>query len=316
MSPPPQVSVVMPTHNRVDVMRVTLAAVLAQRGVDLEVLVVDDGSSDDTAQVMASADDPRVRLLRHEEPRGVGAARNTGIAAARGAWVAPTDDDDLWAPDKLATQLAVAEAEGRGWVFSQAVQFLPGPTPWVVSRPRPPEEVAARLPYDDVVPGGGSNVMFRRELADEFGGFDPALPLLGDWEMWMRLLRSGLPAVVPDHHVGYRLHTSNMSLTKAEQVDRELAIVDERHRDLRDGRPLDPSPVYRWLAVTYWRSGQRREERRMYLRALRAGDRSSAARALRTLVPVHQLRRRDVDWPEGAEAWLRDALQARYPEVG
>ena len=98
----PEVSVVVPTHNRSGLLAQTLHSVLWQRGVDLEVLVVDDGSADDTAEMVAGLADPRIRLLRHDHPQGVSAARNRGVAAASGRWLAFCDDDDLWAPDKLA----------------------------------------------------------------------------------------------------------------------------------------------------------------------------------------------------------------------
>lgn len=312
----PEVSVVMPTHNRSDIMLATLASVLAQRGVDLEVVVVDDGSHDDTPAVLAAVEDERVRVLRHDEPRGVGNARNTGIEAARGEWVAPLDDDDLWAPEKLAAQLAELRSTGRHWAVSLAVQFLlPGPSPWVVSSPRTPEGIAADLLHQNAVPGGGSGVLARRAAVLDAGGFDPDLPLLGDWDMWLKLLRSGPPAVVNHHHVAYRLHPQNMSARNAEQVFDELAVVDERYRDLRGGRPLAPIDTYRWFGVTCWRSGDRRAARRWYLRALRAGDRSAAVRVARTFIPVQRLRRADETWPEGVLEWLAPALDARPPMV-
>src|SRR6476620_10544907 len=99
----PLVSVVVPNHNRARLLSRTLQSILAQQMGDLEVAVVDNGSTADTASVAAAAD-PRVVVLRNEAPAGVSAARNRGIAAARGAWLAFCDDDDLWSPEKLAHQ--------------------------------------------------------------------------------------------------------------------------------------------------------------------------------------------------------------------
>ena len=123
--PAPEVSVVVPTHDRGDLLTRTLRTILWQRDVDLEVLVVDDGGPDPAvaAHVVAELADDRVVLARNAVPAGVSAARNRGIAAARGAWVAFCDDDDLWAPDKLALQLAAAHRSGRGWVYSGAVKI-------------------------------------------------------------------------------------------------------------------------------------------------------------------------------------------------
>lgn len=308
----PEVSVVVPTHDRSELMLATLASALAQRDVDIEVVVVDDGSSDDTLEVLAQVDDDRVRVVRHGSSLGVGAARNTGIREALGEWVAPLDDDDLWAPGKLAAQLAAARASGRGWVVCLAVQFLlPGPVPWVASGPRSPESLSAALPHRNAVPGGGSGVLARREVVLAQGGFDRDLSLLGDWDMWLKLLRTGPPAVVNEHLVGYRLHPQNMSARNADRVFSELAVIEDRYRDLREGRPLKPVDTFRWFGMTAWRGGDRAAARRWYLRGARLGDRTSAVKVVRSLVPVERLRRHTTTWPEGVLDWLVPALGAR-----
>src|SRR3954469_4879731 len=113
-----RVSVVVPTRNRSRLLAATLRSVLRQRAVDLEVIVVDEGSTDDTGAVIAGLRDPRIRIVRHDVPRGVSRARNRGAEEARGDWVAFVDDDDLWAPDKLARQVQAALAAGRDWVYT------------------------------------------------------------------------------------------------------------------------------------------------------------------------------------------------------
>src|SRR5213592_4830183 len=113
MPPGPEVSVVIPTHSRWDLLSTAaLPAALAQEAVVLEIVIVDDGSTDSTAERLAEITDTRVRVIRHERARGVAQARNAGIGAARGTWIALLDDDDLWAPDKLRTQLDTATSEG------------------------------------------------------------------------------------------------------------------------------------------------------------------------------------------------------------
>jgi glycosyltransferase involved in cell wall biosynthesis len=99
------VTVVIPTHNRKELLDRTLRSVLAQEDVDLSVVVVDDGSADGTEAFVQALADPRVSVVRHPEARGVSAARNTGIARATTTWLAFVDDDDLWAPTKLRAQL-------------------------------------------------------------------------------------------------------------------------------------------------------------------------------------------------------------------
>jgi glycosyltransferase involved in cell wall biosynthesis len=169
----PDVSVVVPTHNRSGLLAQTLRSVLWQRGVDLEVLVVDDGSTDDTAAVVAALNDPRVRLLRHGTPRGVSAARNRGVAAAGGRWLAFCDDDDLWAPDKLARQLAAAQATGRSWVYAgevhidlggQVVGGAVGAVPVALPVDLQPDQRLAFLREDGSVELGGDGLQRLRLL--------------------------------------------------------------------------------------------------------------------------------------------------------
>src|SRR4030095_8630203 len=111
------VSVVVPTRNRSTLLSMTLRSVLRQQQVELEVIVIDEASTDDTAAMLATLGDPRVRVIHHDRPLGVSAARNRGAAEAHGEWLAFVDDDDLWAPDKLARQIQAAETAGRDWAY-------------------------------------------------------------------------------------------------------------------------------------------------------------------------------------------------------
>src|ERR1044072_2596739 len=117
----PNVSVVIPTRNRCALLARALATVLGQRGVEVEVFVVDEGSSDGTADFVRGLGDPRVTLVRHATPHGVAAARNVGIERARAPWIAFLDDDDFWAPEKLVSQLAAAGRIGADWAVAGAV---------------------------------------------------------------------------------------------------------------------------------------------------------------------------------------------------
>src|SRR5437867_10989586 len=171
------VSVVIHTRNRRTILARGLHTVLAQHDVNLEVVVVDEASEDGTADLVRGLSDPRVELVRHDAPRGVAAARNAGLARARAPWVAFLDDDDLWAPTKLALQLAAAPAVGASWVcvgavvVNEALRIVSG-TP-----PTNSCDVAKLLAFN-VVPGGGSGLMVRTALVRSVGGFDTALSIL------------------------------------------------------------------------------------------------------------------------------------------
>ncbi|MDK3256763.1 glycosyltransferase family 2 protein [Blastococcus capsensis] len=309
----PSVSVVIPTKNRRMLLRTSLAGVLAQRDVDLEVVVVDDGSTDGTADALTAMGDPRVRVLRHPASQGVVAARNRGLAASTGDWVAFCDDDDLWAPDKLVQQLAAAARSGRAWAVGGAVGFESDGAVLYATTPAPDDELAAQLPWRNAVPGGCSNVVARRRLLEEAGGFDPRFRVLADWELWIRLARHGAPASLPAAVVGYRMHGSNMS-TSSEGVLEELRLVETLSADLRDGRRLDPGWFHYWMATSMLRGGDSRGAAGAFWRAASLRRPAPLLRALVSLtVPVRGRalarrvkNRRSVPLP--TPPWLADLL--------
>src|SRR5687768_2167215 len=115
------VTVVIPTRNRPDLLRLTLTSVLRQHDVPLQVIVVDDASTEDVTGVVSSFADPRVRIARQDIRKGVSAARNRGAKEATTDWVAFCDDDDVWSPEKLSRQLGAACSAGRDWAYAGCV---------------------------------------------------------------------------------------------------------------------------------------------------------------------------------------------------
>jgi glycosyltransferase involved in cell wall biosynthesis len=299
----PDISVVIPTRNRRELLALTLRTVCEQKDVDLEVIVVDDGSEDDAAaDVVAERADSRVRLIRNPTSQGVSATRNRGITAAVGQWVALCDDDDLWAPEKLKEQLRAAHRSGRSWVYAGAVKIdaalrLIGGEP-----PPPPEIVHRRLPGWTLVPGGCSGVIAKRDLVVEVGGFDPSLVNLADWDLWSRLAQQGLPAWAPLPLVGYRIHNGSSSRDTS-LVLRELAIIDGRY-----GHQVDRAAVHHYLAWVSLRAGRRGQAGKHFLRAAVHGDslaagRSVLALALRRLAGP-QRNSQHAAWQAQADRWL------------
>jgi glycosyltransferase involved in cell wall biosynthesis len=300
------VSVVVPTRNRADLLPLTVRSALGQRNVDLELVVVDDGSDDDTVRLVTHVDDPRVRLVRHERPCGVSAARNSGIAAARGRWVALLDDDDVWAPDKLATQLVAAGQVGRSWVYTGDVgvdgdlQVVSGAPPLA------PEQVMAALPHHNAVPAGASNVMATADLFARVGAFDPDLHNNEDWDMWLRLAADGPPACVPRPLVAYRLHPGNASRNMARMLA-ELEVIARRHMV-----PVDRAAHRRWAAWSELADGRRWRAVSHYMAAVRRGDVASLPRAAvatmlgRRVVDVRTRNSAGLPWAAEAQRWLDD----------
>ena len=159
-----QVSVVIPTRDRVDRLRRTLGCIRAQEGVDVEIIVVIDGSDDGTAEYLAGLDDARISVVCNESPLGVASARNAGFARCSEEWIAFCDDDDLWAPGKLRRQIiALREHPDALWCASGAVLVDDNLT--IIGGQPPPEEsdIYRILLQRNCIPGGGSGVVVSRE---------------------------------------------------------------------------------------------------------------------------------------------------------
>jgi glycosyltransferase involved in cell wall biosynthesis len=258
------VSVVVPTRDRERFLGQTLRAIGLQHAVDLEVIVVDDGSPPGQVDaVVAALQDDRFRVLRNTTAQGVSAARNRGIAAARGTWVAFCDDDDLWAGDKLHRQLDAAGDAWPGWIYTGSVNVNEAGRVVGGRLPLPPAQVVALLPQRNVVPGGGSGVMVHRRLLDRAGPFDPRLHNTEDWDLWVRLSRLETPRRVAAPMVGYRVHNTGSSL-----VTKQI-LVGAEEIERRYGGPLDRVTLYRHLGRLAARAGRPGEALHWYVRTAR-----------------------------------------------
>lgn len=193
----PRVTVIVPTYNSEVHLVQTLDSILAQSYQDLELIVVDDGSTDGTCAALAPYGE-RLRLLRQANA-GVSSARNRGLAAARGEFVCFVDHDDYWFEDKLALQLAEFERDpALGVVFSAFTPWLPDGDGRYAEPSSLRDQTAGldphwtgwvyhRLLIDNWVLT--SSALVRRSVLDQCGGFDEALPYGEDWELWLRVSR-------------------------------------------------------------------------------------------------------------------------------
>jgi glycosyltransferase involved in cell wall biosynthesis len=317
------VSVVIPTRDRSALLRQSLRSVLAQSDVSLEVIVVDDGSSDDTGAVVTAVDDLRVVLLRHDRSQGLSASRNHGAQEAKGEWLAFIDDDDLWAPRKLSGQVQAANASGRTWVYTGCVNVDDGLTILGGDPPPSPEEVVRLIYRRNVIPGGGSNVVLHRDAFRRAGPFNVSLRSAADWEMWIRLAKQGPPAWVPEPLMAYRYHSTNMSLDVDAMIE-ELATIEELHQ-IR----IDWGRLHRWLAESFLRMDADGRALGQFARAALHGQargvasdlaailRRRVARLLGGRADKYLRRETSVDaaWLAEASTWL-DELVVPTPFVG
>lgn len=250
--PAPLVSVVLPSRDRPLEVRRAAATVIAQTFRDWELLIVDDGSDPAADVVGLRALDDRIAVLRNEEPRGVSRARNRGIAEARGRWIAFLDDDDLWHPTKLEAQLAAAEREDATFVYTAATVVEPGRRVYV-QEVVPDADYARRLTRANVV-RAPSSALVRADALAQTTGFDPALSVMADWDLWMRLVPHVRVAAVSEPLAGVLEHPGSMQLALADQIQAEIDRFAARHdaEIAAAGTPFPTVDVQRWHAQKLW----------------------------------------------------------------
>ncbi len=221
----PTISVVIPVYNGAKTIRETIASVLAQSFEDLEVLVINDGSTDETGEIVQRIADPRLKLLNYPNA-GLAASRNRGIHRAKGEYISFIDADDLWTPDKLAAQYQALQEHPQAQV---AYSW----TDWIdlddrLIRP------AARLSFEGRVYeylvlldflGCGSNPLIRREFLLHVGGFDESLPAAEDWDLWIRLAAQGEFVCVRSPQILYRQVPNSMSRHTKRQGNAGLRVI-------------------------------------------------------------------------------------------
>ena len=223
------VAVVVPSHNGRAHLNATVRSIARQREGPIDIIVVDDGSAtaydaDELAAAMGPPANPttRVRVVRSATNRGVAAARNIGIAVADAEWVAFCDDDDLWAPDKLAIQLDALRTSGAAWAVSSEIGVYEDHRAFSFAELRSCDSDCFGALLDaNVVPCGGSGVVARRELVVALGGFDETFAQYADWDLNLRLAKHGPPANPDDAYVVKVLHGAAMS-TRLDELRAEL----------------------------------------------------------------------------------------------
>ncbi len=265
----PTVSVLMPTYNRARLLPEAIASVLAQEVTDFELLVLDDGSTDDTAEVVATIEDPRLRYIACPH-RGISMTLNAGLDRARGTYVARLDSDDTWHPELLSVLLPVLEADSQlGFVYGRgrAMNEDGAPLPHVQGiPPRYPRAPLESLLFDDCT----CNValLARREVIVEAGRFDESLTANEDWDMWLRVALRHPFRFVDRELASIRWHRDNLTGLNSAALEDVLASrrtpLDKifEHPDLAPEVHAMKAEAYtnvalftgqRWLHAGHWR---------------------------------------------------------------
>ena len=290
----PTVSVVIPTYNSARYLGEAVDSAVNQTFKDIEILVIDDGSTDETQDVVRRYG-ASVRCVSQEN-KGVAVARNHGIAQSRGRYVAFLDADDVWWPEKLEKELAALEGHGEFQACHTGVQVVDGlGRPFVVAGRHDGVSTLEALLLRGNVVGTPSTVICRRLLFSKVGAFDPGLSQCADWDMWVRLATVTEFVYLDEALVTYRQHGSNMSRDPALLERDSLRVLEKGFSlpviaaSLRVKRSAAFARNYMVLAGTYFYAGYYRDFVRCAMRAV-----SLDARQLGYLAtfPARAIRRR------------------------
>lgn len=270
----PTVSVVIPAYNAASVILDTVLSVRMQTLTDFELLIIDDGSTDNLGVVLSATlrDDPRVRVIRQANG-GLAAARNRGLAEASGSFVGFVDADDLWHPDfllKLVRALKMKPEAPFAFAYSRRIDEANNVIPTQLWRRPPQHDFVGLLTVNSV--GNGSASLFRTSEIRTIGGFDRSMQALGlhgaeDWKLCLSLAARHQPVVVAEPLVCYRLSRSSMSQANP---TRQLSAVRAVMADMRASFPATPERHFRdartmmngWL----WGAFVRKRDWKMLLR--------------------------------------------------
>lgn len=299
----PVVSVIIPTYKHRDFVLQTLDSVFAQTFTDYEVIVINDGSPDDTAEVLRPlAESGRIRYIEQENT-GQSKARNRGISEAQGEFIALLDDDDLWPPDKLEWQVAALRAQpevgligGRATLITAAGDRLYQTelTPEIVF-----EDSFAGCPF--ISPG---QTLIRAAVLRDVGGFNPDIWGADDWDLWLRIAKSSRSIMEDREALLYRKHDGNASNDACRMLENCLRVVDLH---LPDVAPQQQAAVkrtaYQWLY--YYLGGPLVQE------AKHALKRRNTQRLRAALSGLRRLGKETYGDPATRQRFLGDVLPVR-----
>jgi len=267
--PVPKVTVIIPTYNRARYLGEAIASVLNQTFSDFELIVIDDGSTDNTPELVRAIGDRRIDY-RQRSHNGISASLNAGLCEARGQYIARLDSDDLWHPEMLSTLVAILDTQpaiGVAYGKAQAIDSEGSTLPHVLGRAGYfPGDSLRSLVYDDCT--CNIALLARRESLDRAGSYDEALAANEDWDMWLRVARSDRFCFVDKILAWFRLHDCNHTGLASPQflmmLETRTSPLDKLFREpelappIRMMKPIAYTNVYlfraqQWLGKGDWR---------------------------------------------------------------
>ncbi|MBU0468562.1 MAG: glycosyltransferase [Candidatus Omnitrophica bacterium] len=241
----PLISVIMPTYNRSNMAENAAKSVLEQSYKNIELIIIDDGSSDKTKDVINGLSDARIKYIRHDTRKGGSAARNTGIKASRGEYLSFIDDDNLWMPDNLELQYKAFSNSspdiGIVYVWQEIRSFENNELLWK-TQPTLKGNLKGQFLYGQGI--GGMNFLTKRECFNKIGLFDEELKACQDWDILKRLSEHYSFDFVPKELIVYYIHQERISTNLESLILGRTRMVEKY---------LDEFKLYPEVLITHYK---------------------------------------------------------------
>jgi len=271
----PAISIILPTYNRAYCIRRAVDSVLNQTFTDFELIVIDDGSTDDTKQVMEAYDDPRLIYVHNTDNRGQTRRLNDGLKLTRADLIAFQDSDDEWLPTKLQKQVEAMRAQPPevGIVYTDKWRYEPDREKfhWKSPRNMPEDGIIFDKALDDQVYNiGPQSVLIRRECFEKVGPFDERLTNFNDWDMFVRISRFFYFYHIQEPLVNYfKLADAMTSLGERKGIEAIQILFHKFLPDIQSNPALLAKRAY-WIGSFHMRDGNTAEGRSYLWRAVKA----------------------------------------------
>jgi glycosyltransferase involved in cell wall biosynthesis len=248
-----KISVIIPTYNRAHLLNRTIQSVLNQTFHDLEIIIVDDASTDGTEELIKNFNDSRILYFRHEKNKGGSATRNTGIKHASGEFVAFLDSDDEWLPEKLEKQMEIFDKAPKtlGVVYT-AFRYEGGKSRITIPKYR--GNIFEFILVNNCV-GTASTPLIKKECFIKTGIFDEQLPCGQDWDLWIRLAQHYEFDFLREILVRYYPQSNSISMDKKAMINCPKMISKKYEQYIKNSSKRTQAKHYLHLGRIYWRNG-------------------------------------------------------------
>jgi glycosyltransferase involved in cell wall biosynthesis len=229
----PLISVLLPVYNQVRYVGYGLESILTQTFGDFELLIVDDGSTDGSSDIISRYSDPRIRVIRNQTNIGLAPSLNRGMAAARGKYLARQDADDISLPERFAKEVTYLEAHPDVALLGTGADIIDDNGNFLWRPARPSTDVELKWEMLSRNPFFHTSVMFRRRVVDKVGGYttDPVIfrAFVEDYDLWSRVAQVGRVFLLPEPLVQYRIYPNNSSARTRAAQDEQLQAIASRN---------------------------------------------------------------------------------------